>query len=296
MVSAEADGERSAALQSALLEWYGRAARELPWRATRDPYAVLVSEVMLQQTQVARVLPRWLAWLERWPTAQALAGASTADVLAEWSGLGYNSRALRLQATARAVARDGWPRDEAGLRGLPGVGPYTAAAVAAFAFKQPAAALDTNQIRVLDRWDDAVGRNTAALRARALSLVPEAVPDAWNHALMDLGATICTARVARCGECPVAAHCASAGQVDAAAERALRRAPSAPAVRFEDTQRFVRGRIVAALVERGPLDRAELVAALPAGVSPERTAQALTGLVADGLVSPGPAGLLSLPE
>lgn len=285
------------ARRDALLEWYADTARDLPWRRTTDPYAVLVSEVMLQQTQVARVIPRFEAWLERWPDVEALAAASPADVLTEWSGLGYNSRALRLQATARAVAESGWPADEAGLRALAGIGPYTAAAVSAFAFGQVAAAVDTNQVRVLDRWDAAVGRTPAALRTRALELVPPEAPDAWNHALMDLGATICTARVARCDACPVTDWCASAGLVDPAAERELRRAGTARTEpkRFEDTQRYVRGRVVAALIERGPVDRATLAEAVPPGIAAERLAAALVGLVADGLVVDGPAGLLSLP-
>jgi A/G-specific adenine glycosylase len=291
--------------REALLGWYADVGRDLPWRRTRDPYAVLVSEIMLQQTQVSRVAPRFEAWLERWPTAQDLAAASGADVLSEWSGLGYNSRALRLQAAARAIAEHGWPADEAGLRALPGVGDYTAAAIAAFAYGQVAAAVDTNQVRVLDRWDGAGGRTAREVRDRAIELVSPDAPDAWNHALMDLGATVCMARVARCEACPVAEWCASAGFVDPVAERALRGA-AGPGVaggaagsrpqRFEETQRYVRGRIVAALVETGPMDRAVLVGALPDGIDAERIAGALTGLIGDGLVVAGPAGLLSLPS
>lgn len=286
--------------RDALLQWYADTARDLPWRRTRDAYAVLVSEVMLQQTQVSRVAPRFEAWLKRWPTVDALAAASGAELLAEWSGLGYNSRALRLHAAAKAVAAEGWPRDEAGLRALPGVGDYTAAAVAAFAFGLPAAAVDTNQVRVLDRWDAAAGRTPRAVRSRAVELVPAEAPDTWNHALMDLGATICTARVAACDACPVAAWCASAGLVDPAAERAMRGRPAAVAAggrpqRFEETQRYVRGRIVAALIESGPVDRAALGDAVPDGIAAERLAAALVGLVADGLVVEGPVGLLSLP-
>ena len=117
-----------------LLAWFGRHGRDLPWRRTRDPYAILVSEVMAQQTQIARVLERYERWLARWPTAPALAQATVAEVLTEWSGLGYNQRALRLRAACVVVARDGWPRGAAGLQKLPGIGPYTAAAVASFAF------------------------------------------------------------------------------------------------------------------------------------------------------------------
>src|SRR5687768_5419637 len=155
-----------------LLDWYARAGRDLPWRRTRDPYRILVSEVMLQQTQVARVIPRYEAWIERWPAPAALAAASPADVLREWVGIGYNRRALRLREACAAVARDGWPDD---LSTLPGVGAYTAAAVGAFAFGRDEVAIDTNVRRILDR----AGVVPPAGRA------PE-----FNHAAMDLGATI----------------------------------------------------------------------------------------------------------
>src|SRR3954467_3948250 len=135
-------------LAEPLLDWYAREARDLPWRRTRDPYAILVSEVMLQQTQVARVVPRYLAWLQRWPTAEARAAAPGADVLAAWVGLGYNRRALRLREACAQVARDGWPED---LRTLPGIGPYTAAAGAAVALRRDELPLDTNVRRVLQR-------------------------------------------------------------------------------------------------------------------------------------------------
>jgi A/G-specific adenine glycosylase len=281
--------------QQLLLGWYADVGRDLPWRRTRDPYAVLVSEVMLQQTQVSRVIPRYEAWLERWPTAEALAAASGAEVLGAWSGLGYNSRALRLQAAAEAVAEHGWPIDEAGLRALPGVGPYTAAAVAAFAMRLPAAAVDTNQQRVLDRWDGAAGRSLGEVRARAMALLPADSPDAWNHALMDLGATICTARVAACDECPMAEVCASAGMVDPAAERALRTDTSKATLRFEDTARFVRGRIVAALVDAGSADPSELRDIIAPHVTDARIASAIDGLVRDGLIVVE-AGRLALPS
>src|SRR4051794_12527378 len=153
---------------AALLGWYERVRRPLPWRFTRDPYALLVSEVMLQQTQAARVVPYYERWLARFPTAGALAGASPGDVLTAWSGLGYNRRALALHAAARHVAGRGWPRD---LTELPGVGPYTAAAVSAFAWDRPVAAVDTNVRRVLERRDG-VRRGPRALAARAAALLP----------------------------------------------------------------------------------------------------------------------------
>ncbi|UUY02800.1 A/G-specific adenine glycosylase [Svornostia abyssi] len=260
-----------AALQDTLLRWYDAHARDLPWRRTRDPYAVLVSEIMLQQTQVARVAPRFEAWLERWPDIHALAAATPADVLREWVGLGYNRRALRLRECAQVVARDGWPRDAAGLRGLPGVGPYTAAAVAAFAFGEVVAAVDVNHARVVSRVCALGDAPPRVLAARAQELVPPDRPDAWNHALMDLGATICRARSADCPACPVRAACASAGAV----RFAPRPAAGRPAVRFEDTDRYVRGRVIAALAAGD---------ALPGDVGEERLERALAGLAQDGLV------------
>jgi A/G-specific adenine glycosylase len=181
---------RVSPVRDALLAWYREHGRDLPWRRTRDPYAILVSEVMLQQTQASRVVPRYLAWLERWPTADALAGASTADVIRAWQGLGYNRRALNLQRAARQVARDGWPGD---LTVLPGVGPYTAAAVACFSLGRPVLPEDVNVRRVCERTGQEFDPTCA-------------------QALMDLGATICIARVPRCGECPLASECPSRGR------------------------------------------------------------------------------------
>jgi A/G-specific adenine glycosylase len=177
--------------ETALPRWYAEHGRhELPWRRTRDPYAVLVSEVMLQQTQVSRVVPRYLAFLARWPTVEHLAGASPADVIREWQGLGYNRRGLSLHRAARHIAEHGWPDD---LTSLPGVGPYTAAAVARFAYGRPTLPVDVNVRRVLERT--------------GLTFGPEAAA-----ALMDLGATVCLARVPRCATCPLAAACPSRGQ------------------------------------------------------------------------------------
>ncbi|HEY6762989.1 MAG TPA: A/G-specific adenine glycosylase [Baekduia sp.] len=250
-------------LPDALLGWYGREARDLPWRRTRDPYAILVSEVMLQQTQVARVVPRYLAWLERWPTAGALAAAPVADVLAEWVGLGYNRRALRLREACVVVARDGWPDD---LRTLPGIGQYTAAAVGAFAFGRDELPVDTNVRRVLERT----------------AFVPERTPPELGQALMELGAMVCRARETRCGACPVSAHCASAHAVAIAP-----RVPAGAGVRerFEDSNRWVRGRVVEALAAG---------TALPEGIELERLERAVESLIRDGLVRRDGDGL-SLP-
>ena|SRR5829696_3302393 len=251
----------------ALLDWYAREGRDLPWRRTRDPYRVLVSEVMLQQTQVDRVVPRYERFIPRFGDERALAAASAAEVIAEWSGLGYNRRALALWRAAEAVAEHGWPRSVDGLRALPGVGPYTAAAVASFAFDVNVPAVDTNLRRAIERWDG-TERRPAALAARAVALVPHRRAAAWNHAMMDLGATVCRPRAPRCDACPVAEGCASRGSV------VRERAPAAR-VRFEDTDRFVRGRVVAALVERRPL---------PRELGEERLERALSGLERDGLV------------
>ena len=173
-----------------LLIWFGANARDLPWRKTRDPYAILVSEVMLQQTQVERVIPRYLAWLGRWPTAAALAAASPADVIREWQGLGYNRRGLNLHRAATHIAAHGWPDD---LTELPGVGPYTAAAVGNFALGRDVLPVDTNVRRIEERTGHDFGPAAA-------------------QALMDLGATVCLARVPRCGVCPLAALCPSRGR------------------------------------------------------------------------------------
>jgi A/G-specific adenine glycosylase len=176
-------------VKAQLLAWYAEHGRDLPWRRTRDPYAILVSEVMLQQTQVPRVVPRYLEWLERWPTADALAAAPRADVIRAWQGLGYNRRAVNLHGAAQAVAASGWPDD---LTELPGVGPYTAAAVACFAFSAPVLPLDTNVLRVQERTRQAFDHECA-------------------QALFDLGREVCLARVPRCGACPLAAGCPSRG-------------------------------------------------------------------------------------
>jgi A/G-specific adenine glycosylase len=177
-------------VEAALLAWFDRDGRDLPWRRTRDPYAILVAEVMLQQTQVERVVPRYLEWLERWPSAEALAAASPAEVIRAWQGLGYNRRGLNLHRAARHIAERGWPDD---LTELPGVGRYTAAAVRNFAFGHDVLPIDTNVRRIQER----TGRQFS----------PRA-----GQALMDLGATVCLARVPRCGLCPLADACPSRGR------------------------------------------------------------------------------------
>ncbi|HWL33580.1 MAG TPA: A/G-specific adenine glycosylase [Gaiellaceae bacterium] len=174
-----------------LLEaWFASNGRDLPWRKTRDPYAILVSEVMLQQTQVERVIPRWLGWLERWPNPAALAAASPAEVIREWQGLGYNRRAVNLHRAAQVVAEEGWPDD---LTALPGVGPYTAAAIRNQAYGEPVLPVDTNVARIQERTAHSFGPGSL-------------------QALFDLGATVCLARVPRCDACPLAKRCPSRGR------------------------------------------------------------------------------------
>ena len=177
-------------MEELLLAWFAENGRDLPWRRTRDPYAILVSEVMSQQTQVERVVPRWRRWLERWPTVEALAAASPAEVILEWQGLGYNRRALALHRACRQIAAHGWPDD---LTELPGVGRYTADAVACFAFGRDVLPVDVNVRRVRERTG--AGFSPAAAQA-----------------LMDLGKLVCLARVPRCGSCPLAEACPSRGR------------------------------------------------------------------------------------
>ncbi len=224
-----------------LVAWYEQVKRPLPWRETRDPYAILVSEVMLQQTQAARVVPYYERWLAAYPTAADLAAADPADVLRLWSGLGYNRRALALQRAAARVAGHGWPED---LTELPGVGPYTAAAVASFAFGAHVAAVDVNWTRVARRHGSA----------------PPPSPTV-NQAMMELGATLCTARRRHCGDCPLSATCAQ----NPDPER-----PKQVRVRFEDTDRYLRGRVVAAVLAGEPL--------------PPGAERVMAGLERDGLL------------
>jgi A/G-specific adenine glycosylase len=177
-------------VEELLLAWFAEHGRDLPWRRTRDPYAILLSEVMLQQTQVARVVPHYLAWLRRWPTVEALAAASPADVITAWQGLGYNRRAVNLHRAAQQIAAGGWPDD---LTELPGVGRYTAQAIRRFAFGEAVLPEDTNVRRILDRTRADFGPECA-------------------QGLMDLGATLCLARIPRCGICPLARDCPSRGR------------------------------------------------------------------------------------
>ncbi|MBV9205351.1 MAG: A/G-specific adenine glycosylase [Actinobacteria bacterium] len=283
-----------------VLAWYARHARDLPWRAPgTTPWSVLVSEIMLQQTPVSRVLPEYLRWLARWPTPAALAAEPAGEAIRQWGRLGYPRRALRLHETATILTtRHGGavPADLEALLALPGIGRYTAAAVASFAFGQRHAVLDTNVRRVLARLVAgqplAPGAPSAAERRLAESLLPAepAVAARWSVAAMELGALVCTAAGPRCGGCPVAAQCAwlAAGRPGVGAGSAGHRTQ-----RYDGTDRQCRGRLLAVLRDSGaPVSRAGFDAVW---AEPAQLARALDGLVADGLVDPLPGGRYALP-
>jgi A/G-specific adenine glycosylase len=262
--------------QAAVLAWAPSGWRELPWRRTRDPWAVLVSELMLQQTQAARVVPKWHAFMERWPTPAACAAAPASDVVRAWAGLGYNRRALQLHRCAHVVTSSfggALPSELTALQALPGIGPYTARALLAFAFERDVGVVDTNVARVVSR---AVG-SAATPQAAADALVPPSRGWAWNQALLDLGATVCTARAPRCNACPVAGLCAwrQRGGEDPFARR-----PRPP--RFEGSDRQARGRLLDAL-RAGPV--VDVPTACGMAGDERRAAR-----IADGLVSDGFAG------
>jgi A/G-specific adenine glycosylase len=273
-------------LQRAVLTWGERERRDLPWRRTRDPWAILVSEVMLQQTQVPRVIPRYVAFLDRFPTVAAAAAASSGEVVAEWVGLGYNRRAVRLHAAARMIMHDfggRFPRDAIGLRRLPGVGPYTVRAVLAFAFEADAAVVDTNVGRLLAR---VAGRPLTAgeVQAAADAALPAGEAWAWNQALLDLGAHRCRP-APRCDACPLAPGCrwhqAGLAPPDPATGSAR---VSGGQSRFDGSDRQGRGRLVAAL-RGGPVAAGRLADVMGWPGDPERAERVAATLVADGLAA-----------
>ncbi|MFC5382554.1 A/G-specific adenine glycosylase [Aquipuribacter nitratireducens] len=268
-----------------MVAWFAAHGRDLPWRAPgTDPWAVLVCEVMSHQTPVARVVPVWLRWLTRWPDASALADDSPGEAVRMWGRLGYPRRALRLHETAVAV-RDGHggvvPGTYEELLALPGVGPYTAGAVAAFGFGRRAVVLDVNVRRVLARVHDGADPTAAAPtvgeRARAEALLPveASTSVAWNAAVMELGALVCTARAPRCPECPLQADCAWAADPPPARSRTTRRQP------WHGTDRQVRGRIMALLrASHGLVEEATLLAVCD---DPAQARRCLDSLAVDGL-------------
>jgi len=273
-------------IRADLLAWYDREHRSFPWRGLTDPYAVLVSEVMLQQTQAARIAERFPRFMARFPTAAALAGAPAADLLAEWNGLGYNRRALALQRAAALVVRDGWPDSVAELGRLPGIGPYTARAIASLAFGQPVGVVDTNVRRWLLRRLRVT--DAAADLQRAADALAVALPDGraadWTHASMEFGASVCRSRAPRCGACPIASGCPSRGA--GIPVPVPRQAP------LRGSDRAYRGAVVRLLAAGGTdgLDLAELRRRLDAdariGPALDETgwSRVLAALERDGLV------------
>jgi A/G-specific adenine glycosylase len=280
-----------------VLGWYAAHARNLPWRVPGiSPWSVLVSEVMLQQTPVSRVLPAYRSWLTRWPSPAALAADPPGEAVRQWGRLGYPRRALRLHETATIVTRDHaghLPSTREALLALPGIGAYTAAAVAVFAFGERHPVLDTNVRRVLARLVS--GRQFPAQQAStaeyrlAESLLPAdpATAARWSVAVMELGALACTAARPKCTDCPVAAHCAWRAKGSPLAEF------RPPSQRYDGTDRQCRGRLLAVLRDSAqPVPQAHFDAVWP---DTAQRARALDGLVADGLVDPLPDGSFALP-
>lgn len=287
--------------QGALLAWAAGRRDDLPWRHTRDPWGVLVSELMLQQTQVARVAPRWHRFLQRFPSVEACAAASVGDVVEEWAGLGYNRRAVNLHRCATEVVtrHDGAIPDELdALLALPGLGPYTARAVLAFAFERDVAVVDTNVGRVIAR-QRGLRCTPKVAQSRADELVPIGEGWSWNQAMLDLGALVCTKRTPRCESCPVAATCAWSlgGRTDpdpAVGSAGVGR----PQDRFEGSFRQGRARLLDALRLGSPVPPERFVAACGwlDRVDGDGNAQrAAASLVRDGLAVAGADGALSLP-
>jgi len=253
---------------AALLAWYRANKRDLPWRRTTDPYRVLVSEVMLQQTQVSRVITRYEAFVDRWPTIDALAAASNEQVLSEWSGLGYNTRALRLRDAAIVITEHGWPTEPAALRTLPGIGPYTANAIASICFGVPVPALDTNLRRILSRWDGQP-LDGVELDRFASSIIGSPAGD-WNQALMDLGSTLCRVRDPLCDQCPVADACTDSSV----------HVPAPRQARFEGSTRQLRGALVRADLAGEDLTEAGRMLGHP----PQEIDRTINSLVSEGLI------------
>jgi A/G-specific adenine glycosylase len=286
LIDPRSDGR---AFQEAVLDWSTSAGewRDLPWRQTRDPWAVLVSEVMLQQTQVSRVVPRWHAFMARFPDPASCAGAPVADVIGLWVGLGYNRRAVQLHRAASAVvARHGGrlPGTLAELQALPGVGPYTARAILAFAFELPAGVVDTNVARILARAVAGRSLSPGEAQATADSLVPVGGSWRWNQALLDLGARHCTSGRPLCDRCPLAvAHCRWSADGGSPPDPACGSAGvSGRQSPFLGSDRQGRGRLVKAL-QSGPIEADGWAAAAGWPSEPARAARAVASLVTDGL-------------
>ena len=266
---------------AALFSWYHAEQRSFPWRGETDPYRILVSEAMLQQTQASRVVPFYERFVGRFPTVESLAVADLHDVLGMWTGLGYNSRAQRLREATRTIQADGWPTTPATLADLPGVGPYTAAAVASFAFGARVPAVDTNLRRVLSRWH---GEPLSGASLQAAAAIALGDPSSeWNQAMMDLGATTCVSKMPHCGACPVRDWCSGPAAYD----------PPRAQGRFEGSARQLRGAIVRALVSDKATFR-DIV--LQTGSPTVQVEMALADLMSEQLVRRDEAGVYRIAE
>lgn len=291
-----------AAARAAVLAWFDGRGRDLPFRRTRDPWAILVSEAMAQQTQIARVAEAWVGFMAAFPTVQALAAASPADVLRAWRGLGYNRRATNLRRAAIAIVEEHGgvvPRDLASLERLPGVGPYTARAVAALAFETPVGPVDTNVRRVLRRI---LADEEGVVTDRGLQAAADAAaalgdrPGVWTHAVMDIGATLCKLRAPRCGDCPAQPWCRYATGLESTVPGGSRSMAGSREQPFATTSRWLRGRILDALRDAAPGTWAAIDA--PVGDHDARAVDAaLAALGAEGLAErhPTEARLARLP-
>jgi A/G-specific adenine glycosylase len=269
---------------AALMDWHRHNGRHaLAWRHTRDPYRILVSELMLQQTQVARVSVKYEKFLVRFPTLKALANADRADVLRAWQGLGYNSRAVRLHALAKAMASTGLPQRREELLKLPGIGPYTAGAMIIFAHRKPSLSVDVNVERVLGRvfWPPTTVPARKEVDALALDLITKVpAPHHWHAALMDIGSAVCTARKPKCGLCPLYAYCRTRGT----RPETIGRTPKQS--KFHGSVRWWRGQILKLLLA-APVPEQHLLHRIkeaPDVEEQDRYEAALTALKAEGIV------------
>ncbi|MBI4276592.1 A/G-specific adenine glycosylase [Candidatus Uhrbacteria bacterium] len=289
-------------LQKRLLAWYAGHQRDLPWRRTHDPYKILVSEIMLQQTQVDRVISKYNACLKEFPTVRVLAAATPAAVIRAWSGLGYNRRALYLHRAAQTILtthKGVFPRDPKMLEALPGVGKYTARAIVCFAFKKDIATADVNILRVFHRWVYGVDVPTKRVSVQNLwelaeQMLPKGNGYPWNHGLMDFGALVCTAKRPKCDECPMRARCVAYPKI---LDVDWTKRTQSKATPFKDSDRYYRGRIIEYL-RHVPQHEAEvkvIVRALRTTCSPLRTQRIIAGLFKDQLITRH-LGRVSLPQ
>ncbi len=289
-----------AALRRALLTWHRRHALKAPWRTSGDPYQVLVAAVMAQQTQISRVLLKFDEFIAAFPTVEALARARTARVLRVWEGMGYNLRALRLHRAAKLIVRlGGFPRTAGELEQIEGIGPFTAAIISSFAFREPAAAVDTNVRRVIARLsgDIDVTLSDRGVQPAADALISRRAPGRWNQAIMDLGGRVCVSRSPKCDVCPIARWCRSRPKLAKRTTRiGERRAGYKPQPKFKGSRRYYRGRIVQALRELaagGSLSPRQLARRLD--IRAGKLSDLLAALHRDGLIHQRADGRVKLP-